>query len=128
MCKKLMKNESFNNQIENTTSLQRRKSSDLDDGLISSIEKLDKNGPLIAYISKMVCIRYGNITELNLKHDHKNCDKDDLLLFGFARIFSGTLKRGDKIYVITPKKRTKKVTEENTAEQKYECVEVQVNH
>ena len=101
--------------------------------IINSIEKATKDGPMVAFVSKMVHIRKSNIAEGNLPNSHEHLDKNDLLLFGFARIFSGTLSRGDKIFTITPKKKSEKNAEEAQDQNqkdnvKFEVTEVQVDH
>lgn len=102
--------------------------------ITNGIKTNDPEGPLVAFISKMIHIPYGNVNEKNLTNNHRDIHRSELLLFGFARIFSGTLKRGDKIYVILPKKRNmRKESQEldganNPHEIKYESVEVEINH
>ena len=100
--------------------------------MVKSIENCNSEGPVVAFISKMVHIRYININEGRLPHNHKGTGIEDLLLFGFARIFSGTLRRGDTIYVVTPRKKSFRKgsadSQQSNQEFKFDVVEVKVEH
>ena len=63
------------------------------------IEKADKEGPTIAFISKMNHVKVKNINEMNIKHEFHAHNSTESRLIGFGRLFSGTLKRGDKIMI-----------------------------
>lgn len=100
--------------------------------MVKSIENCNSEGPVVAFISKMVHIRYSNINEGGLPHKHKGTAIDDLLLFGFARIFSGTLRRGDTMYVVTPRKKSFRKgsadSQQSRDDLKFDVVEVKVDH
>jgi small GTP-binding protein len=95
-----------------------------------ALEKADPNGPLIAYISKMIFVPNKNINEksstgavamggkaLAAKMDQTITNGN---FFAFTRVFSGKLKVGDKIFLLTSS------TEEG-GEEKTKVVEVEVN-
>lgn len=63
------------------------------------IEQADPEAPLVAYISKMNHIPNKNLNEMDNKiggHSFRN-DRDEMKLYAFTRIFSGTINRGDTV-------------------------------
>ena len=58
------------------------------------------DAPMVVFVSKVVQIPRSHFNERGLKELNPGQENKSL---GFARIFSGRLKRGQKVFVIGPK-------------------------
>ncbi len=73
-----------------------------------AVENCDNslNAPVVIYISKMMNIPRENVNEHGLIQIHQASQETKFV--GFARIFSGVLKRGSEIFVISSRIKDKK--------------------
>lgn len=70
-----------------------------------AIEECDNSetAPVVAFISKMVCVTKPFFNERNLRSMQDISADPPIRFMGFARLYSGKLTRGKAIYVIGPK-------------------------
>ena len=69
--------------------------------IFKDLQACNKEGHAIAFISKMFPSDYSKPLEskISCQGESENANK----LIGFARVFSGTLRKGDKVFVMGPK-------------------------
>jgi translation elongation factor EF-G len=93
--------------------------------LMRAVESCDnsEDAPVVAFVSKMVSIPKASFNERGLS-ELVGTTKDRTL--GFARVYSGRLKRGQTVYVIGPK--PKKIDIDGQIEYEWDVQSVQVDN
>eukprot|EP00755_Sulcionema_specki_P004739 Sspe_Gene.30852::Locus_15247_Transcript_1_1_Confidence_1.000_Length_3310::g.30852::m.30852/K14536/RIA1; ribosome assembly protein 1 len=73
--------------------------------LRAGLEGCDPKGPLMAYVAKMLDTDFvpGTALQGGDVEVHQEEGRTDTAFVGVARVFSGTLRKGDKVFVIAPK-------------------------
>ncbi|RCV06705.1 hypothetical protein SETIT_1G184700v2 [Setaria italica] len=68
-----------------------------------------KSAPVVVFVSKMFAVPYSmlpskglNGEHLNHNHGHNELEPDEECFLAFARVFSGVLRAGQKVFVLSP--------------------------
>nr|TKW39583.1 hypothetical protein SEVIR_1G188601v2 [Setaria viridis] len=68
-----------------------------------------KSAPVVVFVSKMFAVPYSmlpskglNGEHLNHNHGHSELEPDEECFLAFARVFSGVLRAGQKVFVLSP--------------------------